>query len=575
MKRVIPTCLTFILFLSMFVVFCPIEVAKGETLHVGSGQTYSNIQDAIDAANESDTIYVHSGIYSENLVIQKTITLTGAGSGSVTVSGSGDHTIKVHNNSVKISGFKIQNTGGSYYCVFLSSVTGCEISNNVVKNGGNGIYLGSSNSNTIKNNTVESNNIGIYLFNSDSNTIKSNNIQNNNANGIWLTSTCTGNTIYLNDFSGNPDSNAKDYGSNNWDDGSQGNYWDDYNDYDSNPEDGIGDNPYIIEGGGGNQDNYPLGDFLSLNQQPVAYIDSISPNPATHGDTVYFNGHGSDDDGSVVLWEWRANGVVLSNDSEDYSTSSLSPGTYTISYRVRDDDDNWSPTVEKTLVINAQNQKPVAYILDPIQPITKQYGESIRFLGQGSDDGQIMEYSWRSSIDGYLSDTSQFTINNLTVGQHTIYFKVRDDYGEWSSEVSIAVTIESDPSNNPPIADAGGPYSGYVNQSITFDGSSSYDPDDGDSITSYQWDFGDGSTGEGVTTQHIYTSEGSYTVELTVKDSNGEQTKITTSVSVQVESQNGNGGEDGDKDNGIPGFELVFVIIAIAFILFIKRKKRK
>jgi parallel beta-helix repeat protein len=449
-------------------------------------------------------------------------------------------------------------------------VTDCEISNNVVKNGGNGIYLGNSNNNTIKDNTVESNNIGIYLFSSDSNTIKSNNIQNNNANGIWLTSACNSNTIYLNDFSDNIDSNAKDYGSNNWDYNSQGNYWDDYNDYDSN-EDGIGDNPYIIAGGGGNQDNYPLGDFLSLNQQPVAYIDSISPNPATQGQTVNFNGHGSDD-GSIVAKEWRSNGAIIST-SEDFSKSDFSPGTYTISFRIRDNDGEWSDYDYETLVINAQNQKPVAYILDPIQPITKQYGESIRFLGQGSDDGQIIEYSWRSSIDGDLSDTSQFTINNLTVGQHTIYFKVRDDHGEWSSEAKIAVTIESDPSNNPPVADAGAPYSGHVNQSITFDGSSSYDPDDGDSITSYQWDFGDGSTGEGVSPQHTYTSEGSYTVELTVKDGHGEQSKSTTSVNVQAEGQNGK--EDGDKDNGIPGFELVFVITAIIFILLLKRKKRK
>ncbi len=66
-------------------------------------------------------------------------------------------------------------------------------------------------------------------------------------NGIFIDSSSTSNNIYLNDFSNNADGNAKDYGSNNWDYSSQGNYWDDYNDYD-NDSNGKGDNPYTIEG---------------------------------------------------------------------------------------------------------------------------------------------------------------------------------------------------------------------------------------------------------------------------------------------------------------------------------------
>ena len=567
-RRIIITILVVSLLLSVFYVFYPIETCRaGDTIHVYSG---GSIQDAINSANESggDTIYVHIGEYPSPITIDRPLTLTGDGSSNVTISGSGDHTIKVTSNNVIISGFKVQNTGGSYYCVFLDSVTGCEISNNYVKNGGNGIYLDNSDSNIIKDNTVESCNNGIYIYNSDSNTIKSNNIQNNNVHGIWLTSTCSDNTIYLNDFSDNMDGNAKDQGSNNWDYNSQGNYWDDYNDYDSN-EDGIGDNPYIIPGGGGNQDNYPLGDFLGSNQQPVAYIDSISPNPASLGYPIYFNGRGSDD-GTIVAWEWKSNGNVISN-SADFSTSSLSTGTYSISFRVQDDDGEWSSYVYDTLVINA-NQKPMAFILDPTTSITKQYGEMITFRGQGSDDGDIVGYSWRSSIDGVISSSKQFTINNLTVEQHTIYLKVQDDEGEWSDEVSITVTITASPSNNPPVVDTGGPYTGYANQSVNFDGSNSYDPDDGDSITSYSWDFGDGSTGEGVTPTHTYTAYGNYTVNLTITDNNGLQTQTKGTTYANI-SEQVNGGSNGGG-NGVPGFEVIFVIMAIAVILFFKRYKR-
>jgi len=565
-----------ILFLSFVTVFHPIETcsAAGEALHVGIGQTYSNIQDAINAANESDTVYVHSGIYSENLTIEKSINIISTGgSSAATINNSNTdlNTIEIKANGINISGFTIKQTGSSYSCIILNSVSDCTIKNNIIKDadGANGIYLINSGSNTIQDNTIENNYIGIYLeSNSNANTIKSNDIQNNVMYGMFVTVSSIDNTIYLNDFSDNYDSNARDHGSNNWDYVSQGNYWDDYNDYDNN-SDGIGDRPYIIEGDSGNQDNYPLGDFLS--EDPTARIDSISPNPASEGTTVNFKGHGSDD-GSIVNWEWKANGVILSTDSEDYSTSSLSPGTYTISYRVQDNDGYWSSVVERMLVINSPNQIPTAYILDPTTAVTKYYGEDITFLGDWSDDGEVVEFSWRSDVDGNLSESIQFTKNDLKVEQHTIYFKVRDDYGEWSSEVSIVVTILSNLSNNPPFADAGGHYTGYANQSITFDGSGSYDPDDGDNITIYQWDFGDGSTGEGVSPDHTYTSEGNYTVELTVIDGHDEQNKNTTyaNISIQSNGQNGNV----DEDDGFPGFELIFVLIASIIALFwIKKRK--
>ncbi len=70
--------------------------------------------------------------------------------------------------------------------------------------------------------------------------------------------------------------------------------------------------------------------------------------------------------------------------------------------------------------------------------------------------------------------------------------------------------------NIPPIADAGGPYSEEIGQPITFDGSGSYDSDG--YITSYEWDFGDGSTGSGIAPNHAYSSAGTYNVTLTVWD---------------------------------------------------------
>ncbi|RJS73446.1 PKD domain-containing protein, partial [Methanophagales archaeon] len=66
------------------------------------------------------------------------------------------------------------------------------------------------------------------------------------------------------------------------------------------------------------------------------------------------------------------------------------------------------------------------------------------------------------------------------------------------------------------------PHNPVTGENITFDASASYDPDGG-TITSYKWDFGDGSVevADKATVTHSYSSEGNYVVTLTVTDDEG------------------------------------------------------
>jgi hypothetical protein len=77
---------------------------------------------------------------------------------------------------------------------------------------------------------------------------------------------------------------------------------------------------------------------------------------------------------------------------------------------------------------------------------------------------------------------------------------------------------EETPSNTRPTADAtaGEPYRGFINGTITFNGSRSYDFDG--RIISWRWIFGDGNNGTGEITTHIYTIPGNYNVSLLVMD---------------------------------------------------------
>lgn len=153
--------------------------------------------------------------------------------------------------------------------------------NNISNNSNDGVLLTDSNSITISYNTIGNNNLsGLHLISaSGNNKIQNNNILSNNQTGILITNNSNSNTVTRNyiqlnsiganvtgassntfhhNIFNNNTQNAYDttVQLNSWDDGIEGNWWHDYTGFDSN-NDGIGDIPYDVPGGG-SKDWYPL-----------------------------------------------------------------------------------------------------------------------------------------------------------------------------------------------------------------------------------------------------------------------------------------------------------------------------
>lgn len=85
---------------------------------------------------------------------------------------------------------------------------------------------------------------------------------------------------------------------------------------------------------------------------------------------------------------------------------------------------------------------------------------------------------------------------------------------------TIALLLVAAGCNKPPVASFTAlPLSGQAPLVVSFDASGSVDPDG--SIVSYAWSFGDDGSSSGITTNHTYNSDGSYTAWLTVTDDNG------------------------------------------------------
>jgi len=183
----------------------------------GSGnpaENYTSIQDAINAANNGDTVFVYVGNYTENVVVNKRINLTGEDRNTTIINGSGTgDVIHVSLNWVNITGFTVTLSGSGFTGagIGLYDVENCRIvNNNVSSNNGCGIYLeSSSNNNIMSNNILLNNHEGILLTAgfgpgqpSKSNNITDNYVSLNNEFGISIQDS-SNNNIMGNTFKSN------------------------------------------------------------------------------------------------------------------------------------------------------------------------------------------------------------------------------------------------------------------------------------------------------------------------------------------------------------------------------------
>jgi len=139
-----------------------IPISSGNILYVGgSGEgNYTKIQDAINDAKDGDTVFVYSGTYYENVVINKTINLIGENKNTTIIDGSGvGDVIIINADSVNISGFLIKNNVEDSSGIRILSDYN-NIFSNIVEYCRYGIYIREGWFNNIYDNFIEN----VYYF---------------------------------------------------------------------------------------------------------------------------------------------------------------------------------------------------------------------------------------------------------------------------------------------------------------------------------------------------------------------------------------------------------------------------
>ncbi|MEL4304423.1 NosD domain-containing protein [Methanococcoides sp. LMO-2] len=159
---------------------------------IGPVADYTSINAAINDVNTSngDTILVYSGIYTENVDVDKEMTIQSHPDNSedviVQISSPNPYVFNVVANNVIINGINVVGSNDNIG-ILLNEVEGCTITENSLSNNFVGIRLDQSINNMVSYNIATLNNdTGIGLLNSSDNTVSNNIVTLTNDTGIWL-----------------------------------------------------------------------------------------------------------------------------------------------------------------------------------------------------------------------------------------------------------------------------------------------------------------------------------------------------------------------------------------------------
>ena len=194
MKKLFSTILLTLLLLSVLSLAFNIQPVKAEPTTIVVPDDYPTIQEAINAADPGDTVYVYNGTYYENVVVNKTLHLVGENRENAIIDarGIGD-VLRIEADNVTVSDFTIRYGDNGIYLSGSHGSTICN--NNITKNRYSGITVYSSTGNNIEWNIIGDNHDGINLANlAKDNTIQENTVTNNGI-GIYLRGQCGNNSV--------------------------------------------------------------------------------------------------------------------------------------------------------------------------------------------------------------------------------------------------------------------------------------------------------------------------------------------------------------------------------------------
>jgi parallel beta-helix repeat protein len=527
---------------------------------------YQTISQAIALAAEGDTIYVFGGTYNETLVIDKKVSLVGGiDEGASILSRGVDHkySVDISADFVTLENFTIVDTGH-----YITSMNGALIhvtSDNVVLQKNNisccglwGIYLDSSNDNTISGNIINATK-GVLVSSSNNNVFSYNNISNSSDAAINLRSSIK-NILYENHLAMDAYGiYARDCSNTNIT----------HNNIAKNVYHGLyltGDRNDIIS-----ENIFKNNTVSSITMNSIDCIIrdnifnygqngiilqktgcSIINNSLSNLSSIGISALAGSQNNVISLNHFQSNDVNA-KDQGNNQWDDDEKGNYWDTYNYVDRDLNGIGDRPYLISKGVYDWYPLGIFLrPPDKPLNLYPSDDMENVGLkvtltvkvvDPDSRFITNVSFYNAADNeYIGSVRNVQSGNnasctLTLPFDTIfawYTIANDSLLENQSDIWFFTTRQRPPENKKPVADTGGPYVGKVNQTISFNGSQSYDPDG--TIIFYRWNFGDGSSQIlDIAPEHTYFDPGVYTVTLTVVDNDGRSSMSNTTVTISGE----------------------------------------
>jgi len=266
---------------------------------------------------------------------------------------------------------------------------------------------------------------------------------------------------------------------------------------------------------------------------------TYSPIDPTPYDIVNFTDTSIDLDGTITSRDWQfgdGDSSFEENPRHRYAYS----GTYIVTLKVRDDQTN---ETETSKALTVRKLKTTLTVMAPSivtqgEPVTVTMtlkDERLEVVPNANIGIYLLREKWeyigldQTNASGIASITYT-SFPDVGVYRFKALFNSTQVLAESSSAFSTEIVRFVD--LEPPIAKAGSNQTAYVDTLIFFDASNSTDKV---GIVSYQWNFGDGASAEGIKTNHTYITPGKYIVNLTVRDAAGNT--ATDSIFVTVHAR--------------------------------------
>ncbi len=287
--------------------------------------------------------------------------------------------------------------------------------------------------------------------------------------------------------------------------------------------------------------------YLNVYNCPPRVVITASTTALQTNSTLTVDASGSfDPDGAIVNYTW-----AFGDNTTAYGPTATHryrrSGSYRLTLTLRDAE---GKTNASTMTVEIGNRPPNAAV--DIEPDMEIYvGQTVNLSAARSTDadGAIGNYVWDLGDGNRLDGSDASTAQNryLQPGIYNITLNITDDAGA-TNQTTITVTVHP---NTPPTAGS----IQYTTQNLTVQFEAVGCEDASGTIDAYRFGFGDGSDSgltDAPTVSHTYGAPGTYTVNLTVRDSLGaESTTIEQSVTVELSDQTDhNHTSDSDSDAG-------------------------